>query len=646
MLVTEPRSRLPLSEVMSHPWMTKGFNGPPDTYLHNREPLQLPLDPVVIEKMTGFDFGSPEYISRELTKVIESEEYQSAVRLRNRNILDLTPGNERKKGVFDFYKRRNSINSRDTLPNMSAEAVHLGNDPVNAYSPLISIYYLVREKYEREKVEVNPGALQMPTLPGEKPLKMPDLPPPEAAYTNSNAYEMPGEKATGGRSRPRARTQGEDEASDAVKNMNISSSGPKSPAIVTPSAPSQSQRKESVAGGLLRRLSTRRGKDYNREPPSLQLQPPNDTAAPPRRTFSVRKTRNKDSLSPMIHSAGSQPHQGQLLTPPLSAGGGAVSRAGSKLLGRSTSVNMGEYRRRKGRTDETEPAVSPSIGDPPPTSGSDRSSIGGGGSSGPRVKISEPPQPEQKPTAPARTTPRTKSLGHARRDSIQARRLRRGDSKHGQVPEETDVGEETEGEGQGEMKPVFLKGLFSVSTTSSKPLYIIRADIIRVLKQLGVDYTEIKGGFSCRHTPSIDLKSVDATPATPDRQAFGSPSHRRRISFGGFMGSGGDRDEVRDLEKSPHQPSRRRGPDMSFTGSDESDEDQDRGVRRRQAHRVAGETTTQVESDLGENLVLRFEIFIVKVPLFSLHGIQFKKVAGGTWQYKNMASKILDALRL
>ena len=611
----------------------------------HREPLQLPLDPVVIEKMTGFDFGTPEYINRQLTKVLESEDYQNAVRIRNRNAVDLTPGTEKKKGVFDFYKRRNSMSSRDTLPNMSAEAVHLGTDPVNAFSPLISIYYLVREKYEREKIEANPGALQMPITSGEKPLKMPDLPPPEAAYTNSSAYEMPGEKATGGRSRPRARTHGEDDVADAMKNANISND-PKSPAIVTTPAPPQSQKKESMAGGLLRRFSTRKGRDYNREPPSLQLQPPNDAiAGPPRKSFSVRKPRNKDTLSPMIHSAGSQPHQTNLLTPPLSTGG-AVSRAGNKLLGRSTSVNMGEYRRRKEVAEEGEPGTSPSIGDPPPTSGSDGSSIGGGG---PRVKISEPPASatDHKSTNVQRSgTSRAKSLGHARRESIQARRLRRGDSKQSGVPEETDGGEETEGEGQGEMKPVFLKGLFSVSTTSSKPLYTIRADIIRVLKQLGVDYTEIKGGFSCRHSPSIDLKTVnEGSPASPDRQFFNSPGHRRRISFGGFMGNDRERDDFRESEKSPRHLTRRRGPDMSFTGSDDSEED--RGPRRRrQADRVAGETTTQVESDLGENLVLKFEIFIVKVPLFSLHGIQFKKVSGGTWQYKNMAQKILDALRL
>ena len=44
--------------------------------------------------------------------------------------------------------------------------------------------------------------------------------------------------------------------------------------------------------------------------------------------------------------------------------------------------------------------------------------------------------------------------------------------------------------------------------------------------------------------------------------------------------------------------------------------------------RPAGETTTHVQSDVGESMVLRFEIFLVKVPLLSLHGIQFKKVEG------------------
>ena len=45
-------------------------------------------------------------------------------------------------------------------------------------------------------------------------------------------------------------------------------------------------------------------------------------------------------------------------------------------------------------------------------------------------------------------------------------------------------------------------------------------------------------------------------------------------------------------------------------------------------------------------MVLEFEIFIVKVPLLSLHGIQFKRMSGNTWQYKSMADQILKELRL
>jgi serine/threonine protein kinase len=80
MLQTDPTQRLTLSEIMNHPWLTKGFNSPPENYLPYREPLQLPLDKEIIEHMTGFDFGTSEYITTQLTNVIQSEEYQRIVR--------------------------------------------------------------------------------------------------------------------------------------------------------------------------------------------------------------------------------------------------------------------------------------------------------------------------------------------------------------------------------------------------------------------------------------------------------------------------------------------------------------------------------------------------------------------------------------
>lgn len=646
MLVTDPKSRASLGEIMNHPWMTKGFNTVPENYLPHREPVQLPLDPAIVEKMTGFDFGSAEFITRELTRVINSDDYQAAVRLNAREQSAQAQGGEKRRGVFDFYKRRSSTTSRDTLPNPSVEAVQLGSDPVNAFSPLISIYYLAREKQERERVELNPGALSMPMSPGERPLKLPDLPAPEAAYTNPASYEMPGEKATGGRSRPRSRTHGEDDIPEPRMTSMNAVGGRAAPAIMTPPTEQQPAKKESTAVGLLRRFSTRRAREPPRErsdanPPSVQLQPPSDSNTP-RKSFSVRRSRHRESTpAPLLHPGGSTPHQNELLTPPIS---NDSKFKNSKILDRSTSVNSAKANRRYTHRGVSEGHPMSATPDPPPTSGSDRSSM-----SEHRSKISEPAHSELKaPVSNRASTSRTKSLGHARRESIQARRARREEVREANLPEETgqQLADEKQTSKSGSMeniKPVYLKGLFSVSTTSNKPLAVIRADIIRVLKQLGVEYTEIKGGFSCRHAPSIDLnRIVDPGAPSPDPQGVMESNNKRRISFGGFRG--GDRDQS-SQEKYPQMnrgTSRRQAPDTSFTNSEESVE----SVGRQEDERPAGETTTHVQSELGGNMVLRFEIFIVKVPLFSLHGIQFKKVSGGTWQYKNMAQKILDALRL
>lgn len=643
MLVTDPKQRASLTEIMNHPWMNKGYSGPPDNFLPSREPTQLPLANDVIEKMTGFDFGPPDYITAQLTKILESDEYQNAVKANPR---EQPPPSyvEKKRGVFDFYKRRNST-SRETLSAPSAEAVQLGTDPLNAYSPLLSIYHLVKEKLDRERAETNPGALGVPHSAGDTMLQMPDLPAPEAAHTNQ--YQVPGEKDSGRRSRPRARTHGDEEITDEVKNLNLAAQPAHAPAPTT-AQPEPPVRKESTAAGILRRFSTRKTKDRSREAdrtrvgsphtPSLNVQPPADSASPLHRGFSMRRSRRADPSPTAIRNGGSQPHHQGLLKTPGSAE--AASRS-NKFLERSTSVNSADYRSR--RTGRRGDADSLDINrQAAQTSGSDYESTGPRDGAGGKDRLS------------GRThATRTMSLGHARRESILARRARREAMREANLPEETDAdisgagtALESANEGEDLSKPVYLKGLFSVSTTSSKPLPVIRADIIRVLKQLAVDYVEIKGGFSCRHAPSIDLdRVVDAGPSSPERQGHAS-NHRRRISFGGLLNN---YDDAKDVVQTAKLQRRAQGPpDRSFvSNSDGSDEyATGRDQTGTAGERVLGETTTRVQSDTGENLVLRFEIFIVKVPLFSLHGIQFKKVAGGMWQYREMAKKILDALRL
>ncbi|KAK4654783.1 Serine/threonine-protein kinase [Podospora pseudocomata] len=479
MLVTDPRQRATMHEVMNHPWMLKGYNGPPENYLPQREPLSLPLDNEVIANMTGFKFGPPEYIREELTKRIKSPKYQAAVRRleREREQPQPTPKDvEKRRGFgFDFYKRRNSVTSRDTLTTASSEGLPIGDDPLNAFDPLISIYYLVREKLERERegqvAQAGPPAappkVQVPPSPQQaQPPPVPPSPIVRPKEKHSLAEIVPPAPAhtDGGRgTRTRARSHSEEQTREPVKN------GLLSPDMIP-------QKKESTAAGIFRRLSTR--------------------------------DRKKDVGDPT-----------------------------GKSIQKSVSM-------------------------------------------------------------------RAKSLGHARRESIQARRAKReaeaarGDAAPATalpVREETDAelgeldndnGGETSGGSHERLepedpdlaKPVFLKGIFSVSTTSTKPLVEIRADIKRVLRALGVDYKEIKGGFRCAHSPSI-----------------------------------AERQPQYDRSRYSHQ------------SSDERRGGGSRGM------------------DDGE---IKFEILIVKVPIVSLHGVQFKRVGGDTWQYKAMAEHIVRELRL
>ncbi|KAL6352762.1 hypothetical protein LRP88_13235 [Fusarium phalaenopsidis] len=619
MLVTDPKQRATMQEVLNHPWMIKGFNGPPENYLPVREPLTTPLEPEVVLAMQGFNFGTPESINAQLTKIIEGEEYQRAIKLYQRE-KDTPPptkdAEKRRPFGFDFYKRRNSGNSRDTLTGPSSEALQIGTDPMNAFSPLVSIYYLVKEKQDRDHADMAhpPAAHSQP---------VPEIAPPQEAHTNAAAYEMPGEKPTGGRTRPRARTHGEDDMPEV----------PKPPPPPEPKV-EQFHKKEGTAAGLLRRFSTRKRKEPERldkdrsHPPVVQVHSPAEPSPlAPRKSFSIRRGRRErdEAADARFRSGSSQPQTqtSELLSPPMSAGGTKESRRGGGL-GRSTSVNSADLRRRK---------------DAPATSGSDQS------------VLNEDSLSTHRSHGHSRSVSmRAKSIGHARRESIQQRRMRREAAQEANVPEETDQELEQSGVSTDRLddtelaKPVYLKGLFSVSTTSGKSVPAIRTDIKRVLRQLNVDYTEIKGGFSCSHSPSIDLNRVQDPPMSPGM----TPGHKRRFSFGGLM-RGDDRererDEFRELERPPTTPRTPGRPDRSFSNS-ETSFDSIPGRSGGQSRRVPGETSTQVQSDLGGSMVLEFEIFIVKVPLLSLHGIQFKQVTGNTWQYKSMADHILRELRL
>jgi hypothetical protein len=157
--------RASLANVMTHTWIMRAFADAPENYLPIRKPLTLPLDSEVIHKMYGFEFGTPEIISDRLTKLLESEHYQECIRqqglLRKRHEARAP---ERKRGVFDFYKRRKSS---EDLSDQLEPLLDRGEDPLNAYHPLISIYFLAREKMGRARQELRTSNIHFENLSAE-----------------------------------------------------------------------------------------------------------------------------------------------------------------------------------------------------------------------------------------------------------------------------------------------------------------------------------------------------------------------------------------------------------------------------------------------------------------------------------------------
>ena len=251
MLVINPSHRAPLSEVLRHAWMLRGYAGPPDPHLLHREPLRpSDVDIEVVKGMIGFELGTPVEIEKRLREVLESDAYKRMVEIWERKqhgangteaingespSSSLTaighgggspiPGdslNSTKKSSkrfsglgLDFYRRK-LFPQGNSPPNTPAgklpltaiygpqsTAVMENNrvgeyvDPCFGFHPLISIYFLVREKMDRERVygphfassqlDLNPP---QPTSPAraEEPVALQSAtpaPPPGAFKPNS-----------------------------------------------------------------------------------------------------------------------------------------------------------------------------------------------------------------------------------------------------------------------------------------------------------------------------------------------------------------------------------------------------------------------------------------------------------------------------
>ncbi|KAF7722985.1 serine/threonine-protein kinase KIN2 [Apophysomyces ossiformis] len=147
MFITDPCKRIILADVIRHPWLNMDHDRPVKNYLPLRKPLSFGnLDPDTLKLMTrSFHFGTLTEIQAKLHVILESHLYQSAAQY-----------------VADCQTMKHT----SLLSEMNYPACY--DDPQSvpaAYHPLISVYYLLKERQQRissSKPDTSPTQILTP----------------------------------------------------------------------------------------------------------------------------------------------------------------------------------------------------------------------------------------------------------------------------------------------------------------------------------------------------------------------------------------------------------------------------------------------------------------------------------------------------
>ncbi|KAI6021046.1 hypothetical protein EDC04DRAFT_2869899 [Pisolithus marmoratus] len=750
MLVTNPAARAPLSEVLEHPWMIRGFNGPPDSHLVHREPLRADeLD------RQASNSGSEEDIEHKLVQILESEPYLRAVsawnRKRGRNGTSnrwgdsfsnsslavsydgssntnskggadsstITPSRKSKRfSGFDFYRKRFfSPGSSPPVTPSHSPPYFPSPDPTRGFHPLISIYYLAREKMERERV-YGPGhfansqlsiannasptnippqeevstapssfntkafthfqpsrkdtqQFPTPTAKADYSMPLPRLPAPETPHYSGMSYDpatTPASPALHGQPRPRDAGLPVPPTTPPPVDLGIATAAP------LPRAPPASTHRRSHSMSqrptVLRGLSgVFGGRESRVEERPEELEVPH-TAGPEFGVFSTEKAR--------ITGEEAEPrHPSSHIDGPLSAGATLHEK---RSIGKRTTIVGGIPLRAAAHVDNDDDK---SAG---PTTNGANNEFGAGDVR--RQTTYAPPSisaSQSQPLANAHRRaatildPQSRSVRHERRSSTGGAflpsigatiaRHRRPSTGHstmggrppgigGQFGRTEEVPENLEQEaadGQTEsdreqnaekdFKPVHLKGLFSVSTTTTKSP--------KVLDRMQVQYRETKVGFECIHIPSIAISSLPESSTQPraiEKELPHRPSVGTVLSVTPSSGSSSFFNVSSNAHTAvfrPHSPAKSKVLPPIPRDFAATPQPQPSTPAPKLTPFPTGEVDHEVFEMMGANsLSVRFEINIVKVPWLPLHGIQFRRVGGDGWQYQMLARRVLTELKL
>ncbi|KAI9313408.1 kinase-like domain-containing protein [Dichotomocladium elegans] len=174
-LTVDPKRRITLPQILTHPWMTRGYDEPIQNYLPHRQPLDT-IDREIVEGMVGFGFPDPQQIYERLETLIMEPAYRQAAVQIDQNYQQ------------QLLNQEQTIKSRWRLSLRTKRNAIVQDDPLSLpamYDPLLSIYYLVKEKKEYEK-------RQRQLKRGQQTATQPEEPKPVAqSLRRSNSTIMP-----------------------------------------------------------------------------------------------------------------------------------------------------------------------------------------------------------------------------------------------------------------------------------------------------------------------------------------------------------------------------------------------------------------------------------------------------------------------
>lgn len=605
MLVVDPAKRATLAEVVQHPWMNQGYEHFTPTYIPERIPLSLPLDPEILRSIAQYDLGSVSFVTEELTKVVSNPEYQL--------------------GCDNWYKYA----ARGQKPPAGANVVH-------GFHPLVSIYHLVEEvrkrkrakdeaikKHLHELAHAQPPQSALPiaaasigptvaSVSAHEALSYTPLGPITARVPGENLLTPKKESHSGqtGSSRKPQRShsistgptqsyseskpnslvstpqQGFSPRRDEDKRDSSQSADPTIPRLSypepvhTPTMPRPSSKVSSPAefensmvgpqssltntpetldpyGGksvgfnsLFRKLSSKK----SRSPVQVSSSPTKDQVLPARFPLPFE---DRTPVSPASPRKDPLVRRGvsMKITAKEKSSGLRVNLQSEQTATRDREQPRSDYKY-KSHNHSSSMSGKPHNFIPveylPPLPNIDHKQMEGGVSFVPHKPTElAPPSLGKKfhPTARAKSVgsqafkdivasnksgPATQALPDAMATQNSDEGIDENLADHTETSRYDDVIlqqvqpvelpalsedliiEEFEHAKRNSMpsieypKTLFLKGFFSVQTTSTKPLPVIRYNILRVLSRLGVRFQEVKGGFVCIHsvyTPKRELES-------------------------------------------------------------------------------------------------------------------------------------------